>query len=78
MISTADDMISTADDAFSAADDLATVLGLDLCTARDDLDKARFQRDCKDTPSNRAAVTAARDRIDALLDMYQQARPLAR
>jgi hypothetical protein len=66
-------MISTADDMISTADDLATVLGLDLSTARDDLDEARFQRDTKDTPSNRAAVAAARDRIDALLDMYLEA-----
>jgi hypothetical protein len=57
----------------STADDLAIVRGLDLSTARDDLDAARFQRDSKDTPSNRAAVAAARDRIDALLDMYLEA-----
>jgi hypothetical protein len=66
-------MISTADDMISTADDLATVLGLDFSTARDDLDEARFQLDSKDTPSNRAAVAAARDRIDALLDMYLEA-----
>jgi hypothetical protein len=66
-------MISTADDMISTADDLATVLGLDLSTARDDLEEARFQRNSKDTPSNRAAVAEARDRIDALLDMYLEA-----
>ena len=66
-------MISTADDMISTADDLATVLGLDLSTACDDLDEARFQGNRKDTPSNRAAVAEARNRIDALLDMYLEA-----
>ena len=54
----------------SAIDDLASVLDRDLSTACSDLAAARFQRECKDTPSNRAAVTGAWARIDALLDMY--------
>ncbi|MDQ1663933.1 MAG: hypothetical protein QOJ68_3913 [Blastococcus sp.] len=57
----------------STAHDLARVLDQDLSTASRELDEARSRRDRKDTPSNRAAVAAARARIDALLDMYLQA-----
>jgi hypothetical protein len=62
----------------STVDDLARALGLDLATARRELAEARFQRDCKDTPSSRAAVADARARIDALLDMYLEAERLRR
>jgi hypothetical protein len=57
----------------STAHDLAGALDQDLSTACRELDDARFRRDRKDTPSNRAAVASARARIDALLDMYLQA-----
>jgi hypothetical protein len=62
----------------STVDDLASVLDLDLSTSCRELAEARFQRACKDTPSNRAAVAGARARIDALLDMYLESGRLRR
>ena len=54
----------------STVDSLQDVLGLDFSMAASELADARLQQRCKDTPDNRAAVAAARARIDALLDMY--------
>jgi hypothetical protein len=57
----------------TTVDSLEDVLGLDFSTACSELAEARLQQTCKDTPGNRAAVTEARGRIDALLDMYAAA-----
>jgi hypothetical protein len=54
----------------TAVDNLETVLGMDFTTACGELAEARFQQSCKDTPSHRVAVTEARARVDAVLDMY--------
>jgi hypothetical protein len=57
----------------TTAADLESALGLDFTTACSELDEARFQHSCKDTPGNRATVTEAPARIDAVLDMYLDA-----
>jgi hypothetical protein len=54
-------------------DSLEDVLGLDFSMACSELADARLEQSCKDTPGNRAAVAAARARIDAILDMYLEA-----
>jgi hypothetical protein len=61
----------------TTVDSLEDVIGLDFSTACSELAEARFQQTCKDSPSNRAAVAAARARIDAVLDMYLAAGYLA-
>jgi hypothetical protein len=59
-------------------DNLESVPDVDLSVASYELAEARLQHTCKDTPDNRAAVVAARGRIDALLDMYLEANGLRR
>jgi hypothetical protein len=54
----------------TTVDNLESALGLDFSMACSELADARFHQACKDTPDHRAAVTEARARIDALLDMY--------
>jgi hypothetical protein len=62
----------------TTVDSLEDVLGLDFSIACSELADARLQQTCKDTPGNRAAVVAARARIDAVLDMYLAAGHLRR
>jgi hypothetical protein len=54
----------------TTVDDLESVLGLDFATACRELAEARTQQRTKDSPGHRAAVTEARDRVDAVLDLY--------
>jgi hypothetical protein len=56
---------------------LQTVLEDDFALARSEWSAARSQRQRKDTPAHRAAVAEAGARIDAVLDMYLDARPAA-
>jgi len=51
-------------------EDLDEVPSLDFSAACDELAEARLRQSRKDTPDHREAVAAARDRIDAVLDMY--------
>ena len=53
---------------------LRDALLLDFAVASVDLWKARHKQRIKDTPDHRDAVTAAGDRVDAVLDMYLDAR----
>jgi hypothetical protein len=62
----------------TTVESLEDVLGLDFCMACSELADARLEQRCKDTPGKRAAVAAARARIDALLDMYVAAGCLQR
>ena len=62
----------------TTVDDLHSVLGMDLTLARVALLEARLRHALKDSPSNREAVAEARARIDALLDMYDEAGGTAR
>ncbi len=48
----------------------ASALDVDFSIARSDLADARFRQRLKDTPGNRAAVAAARARMDDVLDMH--------
>jgi hypothetical protein len=57
----------------TTVDSLEDVLALDFLQACSELAEARLEQMCKDTPANRAAVTGARTRIDAVLDMYLSA-----
>lgn len=54
----------------TTVDDLESVLGLDFATACRELDEARSRQRTKDSPGHRAAVSAARDRVDGVLDLY--------
>ena len=58
----------------STAHTLRTVLLLDFALASVEFGKARRRQSDKDTPAHRAAVEAAQDWIDAVLDMYLTAR----
>jgi hypothetical protein len=62
----------------TTVDSLPDVLGLDFSTAHSELMEARLQQACKDTPSTRLAVSEARARVDAVLDMYLAAGCLRR
>jgi hypothetical protein len=55
---------------------LAEELQHDFSRARAQLTLARLHRAKKDTPANRAAVAECLARIDAVLDMYLEARYL--
>ena len=50
------------------------VLHADFASASQQLTHARRRQREKDTPGHRAAVLEARDRIDAVLDMYLDLR----
>ncbi len=56
---------------------LRTVLEDDFALACSEWSDARARRHRKDTPAHRAAVAEAGARIDAVLDMYLDARPAA-
>jgi hypothetical protein len=56
------------------ADTLRNVLLLEFALAGVQLSKARSKQSGKDTPGHRAAVAAARDSVDAVLDMYLAGR----
>lgn len=53
---------------------LLTLLGSDFATACRGFRRARDLQRAKDTPIHRAAVTEAREAIDAVLDMYLASR----
>jgi hypothetical protein len=53
---------------------LLTLLGRDFATACRGFRQARDLQRVKDTSAHRAAVTEARERIDAVLDMYLASR----
>jgi len=52
------------------ADSGRNLLLREFALATVELTKARGRQQAKDTPGHRAAVGAARDRVDAVLDMY--------
>jgi hypothetical protein len=54
----------------TTVESLQDVLGLDFSIAHGELVEARLQQACKDSPSSRLAVSEARARVDAVLDMY--------
>ena len=54
----------------TTVESLQDVLGLDFSIAQGELVEARLQQACKDSPGNRLAVSEARARVDAVLDMY--------
>jgi hypothetical protein len=56
---------------------LRAVLEDDFGLASCEWAEARSRQRRKDTPANRAAVTECGARIDAVLDMYLDARPAA-
>jgi len=56
---------------------LRTVLEDDFALTCREWSEARSQQQRKDTPAHRAAVAEAGARIDAVLDMYLDARPAA-
>jgi hypothetical protein len=58
----------------STATGLRTVLQDDFAVSCSEWSAARSQRQRKDTPAHRAAVAEAGARIDAVLDMYLDAR----
>ena len=55
-------------------DAMSDACGLDLTRARDRLIAARADQRVKDSTGNRACVAECRARIDAILDLYLQAR----
>lgn len=56
---------------------LRTVLEGDFALACSAWSAARTRQQRKDTPAHRTAVAEAGARVDALLDMYLDARPAA-
>ncbi len=53
---------------------LRSVLESDFALASYEWSEARSQQRRKDTPAHRAAVAERTDRVDAVLDMYLDAR----
>ena len=60
--------------ATASATGLRTVLEDDFAAACTEWSAARSRRQQKDSPAHRAAVAEWTDRIDAVLDMYLDAR----
>jgi hypothetical protein len=55
-------------------ENLLTVLSTDFAAACAGFALARSKQRGKDTPDHRAAVAEARDRVDAVLDIYLEVR----
>ena len=66
--------MTTAVAPLPAGENLLTVLSTDFTAACRELALAQHLQRGKDTPGHRTAVAEARDRIDAVLDMYLETR----
>jgi hypothetical protein len=74
---TATAITATAITATPTTTGLRTVLEADFALGCAEWSAARSRQQRKDTPAHRAAVAEAGARIDAVLDMYLDARPAA-